>query len=79
MPIDDDSPLDELTRLYVAVMDALDGASPRRAQAALSMAVLMTGEHNGLEGADLLAWIDQTGDSAKTIVRNLPARRSPPH
>ncbi len=77
MPPEDDSPLDELGRLYVAVMDALDGASPRRAQAALSMAVLMTGEYNGLEGPDLLAWIDQTSNSAKTIVRNLPARRPP--
>jgi hypothetical protein len=77
MPTDTDSPLDELSRLYLAVMDALDGVSPRRAQAALSMAVLMTGEHNGLEGPELLAWIDQTSNSAKTIAHNLPARRPP--
>lgn len=77
MPPDDDNPLDELSRLYVAVMDALDGASPLRAQAALSMAVLMTGEYNGLQGAELLAWIDQTSNGAKTIVRNLPVRRPP--
>ncbi len=71
MPADDENPIDELARLYVGVMDALDGASIRRAQAALSMAVLMTGEHNGLAGEELLAWIDQTTASAKAIVRRL--------
>ena len=71
MPADDESPIDELTRLYIGVMDALDGASPRRMQAALSMAVLMTGEHNGLAGEELMAWIDQTTDGAKAIVRRL--------
>ena len=75
MARDDLSPLDELSGLYLAMMDALDGAAPRRAQAALSMAILMTGEHAGLEGNELIAWIDQTCDAAKAIVNALPARR----
>ena len=77
MSTDDQSPLAELTGLYTAVMAALDGASAHRAQAALSMAVLMTGEHMGLEGPELIAWIDQTSNGAKAIVRSLPARRPP--
>ncbi|MEO8757079.1 MAG: hypothetical protein ABI398_04920 [Devosia sp.] len=58
---------DELADLYVAVMRALDGVTAPRAQAVLSMAVLMTGEHMSLAGADLIAWIDQTANTAKAI------------
>ena len=75
MPTDDENPIDELARLYAGVMDALDGASAHRVQAALSMALLMTGENTGLAGEDLLAWIDQTSNSAKAIVRRLDGPR----
>ena len=76
MSIDRHAPLGDLAGLYVAVMNVLEGASAPQAQAVLSMAILMTGEHMGLDGPDLIAWIEQTGDSAKAVASNRPARRS---
>jgi hypothetical protein len=69
-----DGALDELGDLYLKIMDALEGSGPTRAQAALSMALVMTGEYLGFAGPDLIAWIDQTSTRAKTVAQNLPAR-----
>ena len=58
----------EITTLYLGLMQALDGASLPAVRSALAMAVLMTGENSGLGGADLVDWIDETGNEAKAVL-----------
>ncbi len=66
----------EITTLYLGLMQALAGASLPSIRSALAMAVLMTGENSGLDGDDLVEWIDQTGDEAKAA---LGAPNAPRH
>ncbi len=65
----------EITRLYLGLMQTLDGASLPAVRSALAMAMLMTGENSGLEGSDLLDWIDQTGNEARAVIGRSPAPR----
>ncbi|RYE09964.1 MAG: hypothetical protein EOP22_06845 [Hyphomicrobiales bacterium] len=65
----------EITTLYLGLMAALAGASLPAIRSALAMAVLMTGENSGLDGDDLVAWIDQTGDEAKAVLGSPHAPR----
>jgi hypothetical protein len=55
----------EVSDLYAGIMAALEGASTNAVRAALSMAVVMSGENIGLSGPDLLDWIEDTGADAK--------------
>ncbi|MBI4922996.1 MAG: hypothetical protein HY834_14725 [Devosia nanyangense] len=74
--IDRETLAQEVTSIYVGVMRALEGASTAAAQSALAMAMLMTGEHLGLEGKDLADWIDETANDAKAVLAQ--GRRRPP-
>ena len=65
----------EITRLYLGLMQTLDGASLPAIRSALAMAMLMTGENSGLDGPDLLDWIEQTGNEAKAVISRSPTPR----
>ena len=69
----------EVSDLYADIMGRLEGASTDAIRAALSMAVVMSGENIGLRGTALLDWIDETGEDAKLALsarrRRLPAGR----
>lgn len=65
----------EITRVYLGLMQALDGASLPAVRSALAMALLMTGENSGLAGAELLDWIEQTGEEARAVIAHSSAPR----
>jgi predicted amino acid-binding ACT domain protein len=55
----------EVSDLYADIMTTLEGASSNAIRAALSMAVVMSGENIGLSGSALVDWIEETGEDAK--------------
>jgi hypothetical protein len=65
----------EVTRLYLGLMQVLEGARLPAARSSLAMAVLMTGENAGMAGDDLIEWIEQTGSEAKAVLERPPRPR----
>ncbi len=63
----------EVSCLYIELMQALEGASTSAIRSALAMAMLMTGEHQGLTGHALAEWIDGTSANAKAALRPRPS------
>jgi hypothetical protein len=58
----------EVTAVYIGIMSALEGASISSIQSALAAAAVMTGERLGLEGQDLVDWIDTIALRAQAAV-----------
>ncbi len=62
----------EVSDLYADIMSTLEGASTGAIRAALSMAVVMSGESIGLSGDALVDWIEDTGADAKLALAGRP-------